>query len=268
MYGKTLLRNLFASLLALFALLSTGLASAPARDTRARRPYGQPSRIKLDHLIRSRFRGYYGKEPWRYLIIEQFYPIGWSRDGKFAYILEPGNEDCDCYVATLRIQDLRTDKILWEFAYTSEPREVSGRRENMSTFWREHRELFSGKLSEYGIEAAKPFVLLGPRISHRGDLLSSELSVRKDASSVGVGQIGKVVLRLDSRQKGRKVVYEKSYSPDAHESIVEAKAFGHLKSPYGPIAALIMIEIHYGWEGPPNTTSIRVIGANLEEGFR
>ena len=33
-------------------------------------------------------------------------------------------------------------------------------------------------------------------------------------------------------------------------------------------AAVVLIETHRGWEGPPNTTQIKVIGANLTNGFR
>ena len=29
--------------------------------------------------------------------VENFYPVGWSKDGKFAYYLEPVDEACGCY---------------------------------------------------------------------------------------------------------------------------------------------------------------------------
>src|SRR5688572_4978733 len=48
------------------------------------------------------------------LMTENFYPIGWSRDGKFAYLVEPPDEACGCYFAEIVIVNLKTDKVLWQ----------------------------------------------------------------------------------------------------------------------------------------------------------
>ena len=51
---------------------------------------------------------------------DKFYPIGWSKDGKFAYFVEPADEACGCYFGTFVIQDLKTDKVLWQHRHVSD----------------------------------------------------------------------------------------------------------------------------------------------------
>ena len=263
-----MLRNLAALAVTLSIAFLVGSSCAKAQSVQPRKSFSRPAQMSLDRLIRSRFKEYYGKEGWQYLIIERFYPIGWSRDGRFAYLVEPGGEDCDCYLARLVVQDMRTDKILWEHKHEGEQAETGGPKDTLASFWRKNQELFSKKLSEYGIEAGKSFALLGPQIDFRGDSLTPQLSIKTDKDSLGPGQISSVRLQLDSKRRGKKVVYEEHYSNESYGSLIGAKVFGYLKSPFEPLVALIMIEVHWGWEGPPHTTATRVIGSSLLNGFQ
>jgi hypothetical protein len=43
---------------------------------------------------------------------------------------------------------------------------------------------------------------------------------------------------------------------------------GYLKSPFEPRIAVILMEIFRGWEGPPNTGSVKIAGASLATGFK
>src|SRR5205814_3361425 len=83
--------------------------------------YAIPKRLPLERAVRREFREWMLTAA-RYpgLIPESFYPIGWSKDGKFAYYYEPVDEACGCYFAHLVIQDMRTDKVLWEFKYNQD----------------------------------------------------------------------------------------------------------------------------------------------------
>lgn len=268
MFRFIMLKRLVVLAIALSTAFFAGCSYANAQSSQPRRLYGRPTPIRLDPLIRSSFKRYYGKEGWQYLIIEHFYPVGWSKDGKFAYLVEPGGEDCDCYLARLVVQDLKTDKILWEHKHEGESADTGGPKDTLNSFWRKNQQLFSRKLSEYGIEAVKPFVLLKPEISFRGDLIAPQLRIEKDAASASAGQISKVILQVDSKLKGRKTVYEQRYALESYGSLIDAKVLGHLKSPFEPLIAFIMIEVHWGWEGPPHTTSTRVVGSSLLNGFK
>ena len=47
--------------------------------------YNQPRAFSFTRITRRTFPQYYGREVYQQLMSEGFYPIGWSRDGKFAY---------------------------------------------------------------------------------------------------------------------------------------------------------------------------------------
>jgi hypothetical protein len=59
----------------------------------------------------------------------EFYPIGWSRDGKFAYALYSDFHEFVGACSDLRIyiQDMATDKVVWKFAISTTARR--GRRD-------------------------------------------------------------------------------------------------------------------------------------------
>jgi len=46
------------------------------------------------------------------------------------------------------------------------------------------------------------------------------------------------------------------------------KVLGHLKSPYEPRVAVVLIEAWRGYEGPPHATNVKVVGASLTAGFK
>src|SRR6185503_11701624 len=90
--------------------------------------------------------------------VESFYPIGWSKDGKFAYYLEPVDEACGCYFGKLVIVDLKNDAVLWQFDYTSEDDEGRDLKKpkSLAALWAANRKLFSSKLNENKIEPQRP----------------------------------------------------------------------------------------------------------------
>jgi hypothetical protein len=46
-----------------------------------------------------------------------------------------------------------------------------------------------------------------------------------------------------------------------------AGVVGVLKSPFENRVALVMIEVMRGYEGPPNSGDVRIVGADLDRGF-
>ena len=70
-----------------------------------------------------------------------------------------------------------------------------------------------------------------------------------------------------SKDKGGKMIYEKNYKK-GYDSIRGAEIGGVLLSPFEPRTAVIMVETHRGYEGPPNITKIKIVGATLTDGFR
>jgi len=113
--------------------------------------YSVPKRLPLEPAAKREFCKW-DLTPARYLglIPESFYPIGWSRDGKFAYYYEPVDEACGCYFARLVIQDMRTDKFLYEFEYNQDDlMDADGNmppEDDIQKLWAKNKTLFSRKL--------------------------------------------------------------------------------------------------------------------------
>ena len=264
MMGKRLLVSI-----SLVTMVLT-IASLPYVHAQGRRPalFSQPAELRFNYLLRRLFPQFYGKSfPQEELITENLFPLGWSRDGKFAYYTEPGDEACGCYFAKLFITDLVNDKVLWSFDYNGLDDQDNPKYRAMRDLWRKNRKLFSDKLNQYGIIPQRPFTLLRFPINHAGDQIIPDLKIEDetDEEKRNYSQVKKATLRLDSRRGGGKTIYEQAY-PEYGPLAV--KVLGYLKSPYEQRIAAIMIEVWRGYEGPPHTTHITVAGASLTTRFK
>jgi uncharacterized protein YfcZ (UPF0381/DUF406 family) len=204
------------------------------------------------------------KEEGLRLLREYFYPIGWSKDGKFAFYTEPADEACGCYFADIFVIDLRTDKVLWSKKYEGKENAT----ENIQSYWRKSRKEFSNKLNQYKIEANPKFTLAKLPIKHKKDTVKidffSDVTFLDDPFS----SKGSIVIKLISAQKGTKTVFEKKYTGENYEGVMEAQLGGVLQSPFEPRVAIILVKTMRGWEGPPHITQVSVVGADLEKGFK
>ncbi len=195
-----------------------------------------------------------------------FYPIGWSRDGKFAYVIEPPDEACGCYFAEIVIQDLVTDKVMWSERYSSELLE-DPEAENLDSYWAANQKKFSSKLNEYRIIALSRFDLLGPTVGFGNDVFTPTVKVNVETDN-DFEVVGDVTVRLHSKRSGSKVIHRDVYKKGEISGFRNAMIAGSLKSPFEARIAVLIVEEHRGWEGPPNTTGVKVAGASLTTGFK
>ena len=249
--------------IALLFVLATPLLSL-AQDTR----YSVPKKVDLEKVVQKAFPDYFGQE-FPHLIPETFFPIGWSRDGKFAYYVEPVDEACGCYFAKLVIQDLRTDKIIWEFKYQGE--EVNDENalvENLETLWAKNKKLFSEKLRANKIEQTANFEMLGGTFEAEGKTFTAKANLTEGKNPEFVEKrIDKISLTLSNPRMGSKVIYSSDHSKEEYWFMLDANVIGVFKSPFEKRVAVVMIEVMRGYEGPPHTADIRIVGADLVSGF-
>lgn len=241
-----------------FAVFLIGQNSLLAQSKKSNSIYTAPSRLRLKGDFKT-----VKEEENAILLREKFYPIGWSKDGKFAFYVEPPDEACGCYFAHLVIQDLRTDKILWERKYQGNEE----KEETLQTYWKKNQKEFSRKLAQYGIVAQKRFSLQKSAFKYQKDALTPELTDNTKMDD-DLRVTGNVVLQLISKEKGRKMIYEKKFDPKEYETFLGAEISGSLLNPFESRAAIIMVETYRGWEGPPHVTKIRIVGATLTTDFR
>ena len=225
---------------------------ARAQDVQRRAFYSKPVELKLGRLSQ---------------LGERFYPIGWSRDGKFAYIVEPADEACGCYFAKLVIKDLKTDTVLWDFDYESTAfDEKDNKPKSLPAFWRSNRTLFSKKLREYKISQKEGFALQPFPALYQGDELTARLSLERNGQAWLKEAVSAIRLQVNSKRRGKKTVYEKTNV--AGSMILEVMVLGYLRSQFEPRVALVLIEVHRGYEGPPSVAKINIIGSDLFSGFK
>ena len=257
--------------LAIFGLIVMSVPICAGAQTQS-----TPRIVNLDPTIRRIFKKFYVRAypggPIQGLLTEGFYPIGWSRDGKFAYYSEPADEECGCYFAELAIVDMRTDKVLWQFKNNWEDRvaaDGSPIEDDIKKLWKRNAKTFEEKLREHKIQQVARFSLLPPTFRSAGKSFSAKLSIVRGNDEDYTGRVRKFDLKLLSPLLGSKSLFNAEYKADEmYASPLDAGVAGALKSPYEARAAVIMITVNRGWEGPPHTTSIQIAGADLATGFR
>lgn len=253
-----------------FLVLLLSLCFAPLVYAQAN--YAIPRRINLDRIVRRTFPGFHhGPEEWNRLQTEGFYPIGWSRDGKLAYYLEPFDEACGCYFAELIILDLRNDKILYHFKNDPESRvdvEGSPIEDDIRKLWRRNQKLFSEKLREHRIVPSASFPILGRTFRSGRRSYSAKMTVKKIYDDgFGLNRVRTATLELSSPGLGKKTIFTVDHSNEPISPLDSAIA-GVFKSPFENRAAVIMINVQRGWEGPPHIVEVKIAGADLVTGFR
>jgi hypothetical protein len=254
------------------------LSASPMVPAQARRSgalYRRPVELRLQATARRTFRNFQGTNGrWPAIYTENFYPIGWSKNGNFAYYAEPVDEACGCYFAKLFILDLKTDKVLWKFEHQGDSMEEdrkAGKPYSFATLWRANQKLFSDKLREHGIEPQWRTALLAFPATHQGDRLTAAFKAEEraglDEDARLYGEIGHLDLKLNSRRSGSKTVLDYTYK-QGDALPLDVGLLGYIKSPYEPRIAVVLMEIYRGWEGPPHTGTVMIAGAHLETGFR
>lgn len=254
--------RLITCVLSLTVVLSTAISGHSQHDRSFKNPLEVKLKVNRRDYNRNSIGGDFGIEP--------FYPIGWSKDGKFAYYLEPVDEACGCYFGKLVIVDLKNDAVVWQFDYTSESDEERNDKKpkSLAALWAANRKLFSDKLNENNIEPQRTTRVLPLPVTYKTDRLTPSLSIERKPMREEdriYGDISRARVQLTSRRNGMKTVLDQKY-PDAKPLYVGT--VGYLKSPFEPRVAIILVEIYRGYEGPPHVGQLRIVGASLDKNFR
>lgn len=83
----------------------------------------------------------------------------------------------------------------------------------------------------------------------------------------GEDRVNKFTITLASAKLGSKTVYSADYTKKEYWFMLDAGLIGVLKSPFENRIAIVAIEVMKGYEGPPHTADVRLVGADLVSGF-
>jgi len=198
-----------------------------------------------------------------------FYPIGWSKDGKFAYVATRWLvADCGA-IYEIHVLDLIADKILWKYAVTKYCSQLPalGKDDspNLALVWPEIKELVSKNVMRYNIVQSRLELNKFP-LSRPGETIDADLSKTfYEHKPTMLQMLEKATLKLISRQKGEKVVYTGTFNSMLTQDVHIA---GYIKNSYENRIAIILIVVPLGQHYAPGPVHYVVVGAHLEKGFR
>jgi len=243
-------------------------ADVPAPDTGASVPtIDIPRPLLLSDVVHNRFSNLLQGPAGVEILDAVFYPLGWSPDGKFAYAVEPPDEAVGSYFLNVYIQDLVTDKILWQDKYQSEPESTTG-IQSFAAYWQANQAKMEAQLEKYKIKQVNDSVLFAGSISNNDDRLDYVVQ-KKLKGQPDLGNLAMVTeyqVTVTSDKLGSKTVHKEKIKNNAR--ILDVDVIGYLRGDDAERVALLIAGVRRGWEGPPHTTWFKVVGTNVKRGFK
>ena len=192
----------------------------------------------------------------------RLFPLGWSENGEvLATLVALPNEAADERAWELRVVDLVTDEVL--LAETMR-HPTSG---TINSFWAKHGAFVNDQLAARGIQRGESTVRRFPALlgQYGGDLYEFVLA-RNYGSEPNFGYEGLSELTLTLIRNGvkSKRILQETWS-EWHP--LAAGVGGYLESPSGDRIAVILVLVQRGYEGPPHTRRVRLIGSRVGPKF-
>jgi len=192
-----------------------------------------------------------------------FYPLGYSDDGKIAYIEEYDTTPAALVSITTYVQDLVTDKIIWKDEYNLD---TPIGKNDIEDFWKKKKNSIGQKLNTYGIKPFNRAQFFSKNYFYKNQNFSLTSS---DTSSFhkdwGMKFLDNSVIRLGTKNLGMKTIDSHVYKD---EHLIARKAIGFIPLGKSDRVAVVVANVHRGWEGPPHNLSYDIVGASLKVGFK
>jgi hypothetical protein len=248
---RRVLRFLIAPYLAVVA--ACGHAQTPAEVL----PGTPPAKLVVPELEK------HGSNP--RLLADHIYVIGRS-DHQIAYAYEPADEACGCYIVEAIVQDLSTGAPVWKDGYNSgeidrdKPPNPAQLR-SLEQVWRVRGAAWEKRIRELGIvrEPSRPLQLIGtvaPSVP-RLEIVTEEVD-----SSSPEGYRHLTNYHIDAITATRAIRVATAERPP-ESALLEVRVPGYLELRGTGPAAVLILEYKRGWEGSPNVTHLRFVGADL-----
>ena len=194
-------------------------------------------------------------------IYDKIYPIGWSKDGKFAYITEPADEGSGFYWFEIVILDIVNNTINWSW------KPKNSEEGNLKSSWKENYEMFAQHLNEAEIVQTKNFELKQTKSSYKGNDYELVLETKTVIDpEYGYDIVKEIQINIISPELGVKQFHNEKI--DELSYVVSAYIPGYILSPYDDRIVIICKKERPGYEGPPNVVYFDLIGTNLTTGFK
>jgi len=196
------------------------------------------------------------------VIPDRFYPIGWSKNGNFAYIIEPADEGLGNYMMGIVVVSLISDEVIWDW-YTEPGVDDELYREEV---WKNNYDEFKENLNKLGIIQNRDMEFLDDYFvfDNQDYMLRIEIE-RSDDNAMNIETVSHSSIYLKAPSIGEKLIAESFYE---ESMILGQQVVGCFVSPYEERIAIVVKSERWGWEGPPNIVEYEIFGSNLLTGFQ
>ena len=203
---------------------------------------------------------------------DKLYPLGWSEDGRFAYLIERANEAVTNFTLRFLIQDMNTDQLVAEKNFKASEQEgytEDNDRWTVTSVWEANRPAYQQLLDEHGIHLGTgtqfhPLPYQEGNTTYR--FTSANEKVMNDYSGKEVVSKHRLVAQASVQGKGQKNILTHTFGK--YDLALATRALGVFKSPYENRVAVVDAWEKRGFEGPPNVLNLLLVGCTLEGGFK
>lgn len=197
------------------------------------------------------------------LLTDGIRPIGWSKSGKFAYVIEPADEACACYFFEIYIQDLITDKILWKWQYNSGSNLSENNADDINKVWKKMNSMFTQQLNNHEIMPISNVKLQKTPIA-QGNYNYDFPIVNKELPNPMLDGTPIASTSIYMNRNNKRVIRIYNQTENDSYSFINNKIMGYIQSPYENRIAILYSALMRGYEGPPNVVKLSIIGCNLD----
>jgi len=188
---------------------------------------------------------------------QHLYPLGWSADGKFAWLTRNVEEETEDGMWTLSVLDTVSNKEVEKQEITFQYRPGEG----LEKFWKKQAKTILATLAKHGVKVG-PAVMdhfplaLGPKLRYR---VGASLSVTAGSSEQVENAVKSCELSVTLNGTAT-AIWKQSYEADLPYLVSVAGCF---HSPDEKFGVVVVTMLKRGWHGGPHLRSIAAMA-----GFR
>ena len=195
------------------------------------------------------------------VLVDKFYPIGFSKNGNFAYIVEYADEGLGNYMFGLVITNLVNNEEVW--SWFTDP--IVDKQLYREETWQKNYKTFKDKMNKYGLTQIRNIKMRDLYFSHSGNdfVVRLETKTQKDPD-LNIDLVSKSDIFIKSPQLGEKHIISIDYEFSMY---LGQQLAGCIISPFEDRVVIVLKNERWGYEGPPNVVEFEIYGTNLTTGF-
>lgn len=191
-----------------------------------------------------------------YYLSPLVYPLGWSKDGNFAYFtyLTADIDGMQNTVFRFYIQNLVDDKVVWETTFSK------GQAVSLGEIWKLYKNDIEKNLTKYKIVQYEAQLSAFP-VKTKTANVDYQVLVTQSKSSLGYTYINAIEFHVYNAI-GDKIIYK-----EKNAQAVRITVPGYLLSPFEPRMAVFLLKIKRSDQEGIYPVDVQVIGCHLTAGF-